>query len=257
MNAPTSDPAGDSARKRDSSATVTVVNKIPRKVPSCHSGVRTLTRGWFSRSLHRSSPQTGWPAVRAISNASSRPGTVRMSIFRKTTSSPWRSTRSCFKSVRITASAAICGMPASAARSWLNEAASSCGSRSPSRKSLARNSDWSRAGSRCNRVRSTIVSMIRSLRSRTSAIVFWRPLSRARISAAAVTAMMTPNVTANATCMGTRCHDDASSPSLGPALVAAREPCPGEERPAQDPSQFRTDNGHPASANCEQGNGGL
>ena len=30
MNAPTFDPAGDSARKRDSSATVTVVTKIPR-----------------------------------------------------------------------------------------------------------------------------------------------------------------------------------------------------------------------------------
>ena len=59
MNAPTFDPAGDSARKRDSSATVTVVTRIPRKERSCHNGVRTLTRGWLSRSLHRSSPQTG------------------------------------------------------------------------------------------------------------------------------------------------------------------------------------------------------
>lgn len=157
----------------------------------------------------------------------------------------------------MTASAATCGIPASAARSWLSEAASSCGSRSPSRKSLARNSDWSRAGSRCNRVRSTIVSIIRSLRSRTRATVFWRPLSNARISAAAVTAMMTPKVKASAARMETRrgYPDDASSPLLDRAFAAPADLTPGNNFPARTLRNFGPAMDIRRSANCEQEKG--
>src|SRR5215212_8484162 len=48
------------------------------------------------------------------------------------------------------------------------------------------------------RVRSTTVSMMRLLRSRTRAVVFCRPLSSARTRAVAVTAIVMPDAAAKA-----------------------------------------------------------
>ena len=219
------------------------------KEPSRQSGVRMFTSGWLSRALHRSSPHRGWPAFLAISKASCNPGTVFMSIERATTASPCLSTRSCRRSVRMTASAETCGVPASAAERWLVRSASSLGSRAPSATSRAMKRDWSRAGSRCNRVRSRMAPMIRSLRSRTRSTVFCRPLSSARINAVAVTAMMTPNVAARASRMERWRGSHAKGPSRragrGSTATAgfARGPSP-----SQRAFDHRADGEHPTTA---------
>ena len=133
-----------------------------------------LTRGWLSRSLHRSYPRA---AVRLF-------GPQR--THRESRHGP-HADRACHHGVAFLLDPDLpeigpddgegrdLRVPAKAADKRPAEMPSSRGSNNPSATMRARKRYWPRAGSRCMRIRSTTEVRILSLRSRTSPEVFWRP----------------------------------------------------------------------------------